>query len=69
MNVNVRNMLVAKERTSEFLEEWKNDSILKDIQTLRIIESGNYYIFTFNIDFPEQRQRLKEIQDEWIKIN
>lgn len=58
--------MVAKEKSSDFIEERINNSILKDCHVERVLPSGNYYIYTFRIDFPEQREELKRIQDNWI---
>lgn len=64
--ITVRNMMVNKEKQSDFIEELQNNEILKGCHILRILDSGNYYIYTFKIDFPEQKNELKKIQDEWI---
>lgn len=64
--ITVRNMMVNKEKQSDFIEELQNNEILKVCHILRILDSGNYYIYTFKIDFPEQKNELKKIQDEWI---
>lgn len=58
--------MVDKEKSSDFLEELHNNETLKSCHILRILPSGNYYIYTFQIDVPEQKEELKRIQDEWI---
>ncbi|NLC88066.1 MAG: hypothetical protein GX682_04755 [Clostridiaceae bacterium] len=66
IDYSVRNTMVSKEKSSEFLEELSNNTILQDCAILRVLPSGNYLIFTFKIDLPEQREELKRIADDWI---
>ena len=61
----IRNMYVLKEKLSEFSDLLDTDPILNHPKTLRILSSGNYYIFTFDVT-AEQKKRIKEIQDDWI---
>lgn len=58
--------MVNKERQSDFIEELKNNEILSGCHILRILSSGNYYIYTFRIDVPEQKEELKRIEENWI---
>ena len=64
-NFNVRNLMVNKEKISEFLDEIQQNQVLKDCKILRVLNSGNYYIYTFETS-DEQRKELKKIQDNWI---
>lgn len=59
-------MMVHKEKSSDFIEELRNNTVLQNCHIMRILPSGNYYIYTFQIDFPEQKEELKRIQDTWI---
>ncbi len=58
--------MVNKEKNSEFLDEFHQNEKLKNCKILRVLESGNYYIYTFEISNDEQREELKRIQDDWI---
>ena len=58
--------MVHKDKSSDFIEERNNNEILKNCHILRVLPSGNYYIYTFRIDVPEQKEELKRIQDDWI---
>lgn len=57
--------MVDKEKNSEFLDEFHQNPVLKDCKILRVLNSGNYYIYTFETS-NEQREKLKKIQDNWI---
>lgn len=62
---NIRNMYVLKDQVSEFQDFRLTNEILKDCEIIRILPSGNYYIFTFSVT-PEQKDEIKKIQDNWI---
>ncbi len=65
-NYNVRNLMVNKEKNSDFLDEFHENEKCRDCKILRVLVSGNYYIYTFEISSAEQREELKRIQDDWI---
>ena len=65
-NINIRNMIISRDKTSEFLDKLRENKILKDCSILRVIPSGNYHIFTFQITFPEEKEEIKRIEDDWI---
>ncbi len=65
-NYNVRNLMVNKEKNSEFLDEFHQNEKLQDCNIARVLNSGHYYIYTFEISSNEQREELKRIQDDWI---
>ena len=62
----VKNIIVAKTKNSDFLEERSKNVILKDCEILRIIPSGNYYIYTFLISHNDQRNEFNKLQDNLI---
>lgn len=62
----VRNVMVLKEKMSDFMEAIHNNTVLKNCNIMRILPSGNYYIYTFEITSIEQKKEFKRIQDEWI---
>ncbi|MBO5413937.1 MAG: hypothetical protein J6A29_06675 [Clostridia bacterium] len=63
---NVKNVMVAKVKVSDFIDMYHANEILKTCPITRILPSGNYHIYTFEIVVPEQRDELNRIQDEWI---
>lgn len=58
--------MVNTDKLSEFIDIIHENEILKDCNISRMFKSGNYYILTFDITQPEQREELKRIQDDWI---
>ena len=52
------NFFQVVKMVEDFIEELQNNEILKGCHILRILDSGNYYIYTFKIDFPEQKNEL-----------
>lgn len=62
---NVQNMYVSKDRIIEFLDFRIDNPLLSKCTIRQLIPSGNYIIFTFDIDVPEQRAEIKKIQDDW----
>lgn len=63
---NVQHIMVNKDKFSKFIDTITENVILNDWNIFRILSSGNYYIVTFNITDPKQREELKRIQDDWI---
>lgn len=63
---NVKNVMVAKIKVSDFIDMYHSNETLKTCPIMRILPSGNYYLFTFNIVVPEQRDELNKVQDDWI---
>lgn len=61
---NVQNLFVSKDKASDFFGFYYKE--LEDIDILRLIPSGNYYIITFDIDSSEQRDLLKEHENDWL---
>ena len=63
---NIRNLFVNKSKNSDFLEYWHGD-ILLGASILRIMDSGNYYIYSLDIaDSEELAEKIEEVQDKWM---
>ena len=58
--------MVNKNKISDFIDMYHEDDTLKDCSILRILPSGNYHIYTFQIDKPEQKDYIKSIEDDWV---
>ena len=58
--------MVNKEKNSEFLDAFHENEKFQNCKILRVLDSGNYYIYTFEMSNDEQREELKKIQDNWI---
>lgn len=62
----VYHLTVLKEKRSDFMEAFNKNTVLNDCAIMRILPSGNYYIFSFETTSTEQRDEFDRIQDEWI---
>lgn len=63
---NVRNVIVNKQKISDFLEFYKNNEILVSCPIMRILPSGAYSIFTFKLTDENQRKEIKKIEQDWV---
>lgn len=63
---NVQNVLVSKNKTSDFLRFLLKNKVLEDCSVRRFILSGNYYIITYDITSSEQRDLFKDHLNEWV---
>ena len=65
---NVRNILVAKEKNSDFLEFYKSNELLRHCPFYREpFISGPYYIYTLDNVHDAERDEIRNHQDEWIQ--
>lgn len=73
----VRNVMVLKEKNSEFLDLLIEihfiDSVSPDgklikgkCPIIRCVESGNYFIYTFDNIKDKERQLIKSFEADWI---
>ena len=70
-NANVRNLFCNKEKNSEFLGAIKEHEALKNLRIKQILDSGAYFIYTFELDEKnalalKQKEALKAIESNWI---
>ena len=66
-NYHVRNILVQKDKNSDFLEFYRNHPVLSKcpFKTTPYL-SGPYYIYTLDNVHDEERNIIREHQDEWM---
>ena len=66
-NYNVRNILVNKDKNSDFLEFYRNDETLSKCPLFREpFQSGKYYIYTLDKVHETERQIIRDHQDDWM---
>lgn len=66
-NYNVRNILVLKEKLSNFLDFYRNDALLKNCPfKFKPYLSGPYYIFTLDNVTDAESSIIDSHQDEWM---
>ena len=64
---NVRNILVNKDKNSDFLEFYRNNKTLSHCPFFREpFVSGPFYIYTLDNVHETERQIIREHQDEWV---
>ena len=69
-NYNVRNILVSKDKNSDFLEFYTNNELLGQCPFFREpFISGPYYVYTLDNVHEPEREIIRENQDEWIKMS
>lgn len=68
-NVSIRNILVNKLKNSDFLDYIQDSDNLFGASIIRILHSGNYYIYTLSVpekDYKKLKAKIEEIQEQWI---
>lgn len=64
---NVRNILVNKDKNSDFLEFYRQNELLQKCPFYRPpIISGPYYIYTLDNVDEDVRKIIRSKQDDWI---
>lgn len=65
--VNVcQNIIVSKEKSSDFLGYFGNTPVLNECVINRVIDSGNYNIFYFGNVSEDQQNELKNNSTLWL---
>ena len=66
MIYNPQNIIVSKEKNSDFLNYFGNTPILNECIVNRVLDSGNYDIYFLDNVFEEQKNELKGHAKEWL---
>lgn len=61
-----QNIIVSKEKSSDFLGYFGNTPVLNECVINRVIDSGNYNIFYFGNVYEEQKNELKNNATQWL---
>ena len=62
---NIRNIFVSKDKNSDFLEFYRTNEVLLKCPIVRIMPSGNFFIYTLDNVHENERSLIKAYQDEW----
>ncbi len=66
MIYNPQNIIVSKEKNSDFLNYFGNTPILNECIVNRVLDSGNYDIYYLDNVFEDQKNELKGHAKEWL---
>lgn len=61
-----QNIIVSKEKSSDFLGYFGNTPVLNECVVNRVLDSGNYDIYYLDNVFEEQRNELKGHATQWL---
>lgn len=66
MIYNYQNIIVSKEKNSDFLHYFGNTPVLSDCIVNRVLDSGNYDIYYLDNVYDDQRNELRGKAKQWL---
>lgn len=66
MIYNLQNIIVSKEKNSEFLHYFGNTPVLSDCIVNRVLDSGNYDIYYLDNVYDDQKNELRGNAKLWL---
>lgn len=66
MIYNLQNIIVSKEKNSDFLHYFGNTPVLNECIVNRVLDSGNYDIYYLDNVFEDQKNELRGNAKLWL---
>lgn len=66
MIYNLQNIIVSKEKNSDFLHYFGNTPVLNECIVNRVLDSGNYDIYYLDNVYEDQKNELRGNAKQWL---
>lgn len=66
MIYNLQNIIVSKDKNSDFLQYFGNTPVLNECIVNRVLDSGNYDIYYLDNVYEDQKNELRGNAKQWL---